>query len=84
MRDRQTRLDARGGYGYLRPMHTIDNQGGGDTWPARVVRNVRLLGRLARMVYAYAVVGGRIRRAVRRCAREGRVFLVDEQLPPRS
>ena len=62
-------------------MRTIDGQGvtGASLWE-RIGRDVRLLWRIGQMLYAYLVVGRRIRQAYRAKAARGEIFWVDEEL----
>lgn len=43
----------------------------------RLWRNVRLVGYVVRVVWFWLVLGGRIRRAVRKAARTGEPFIID-------
>jgi hypothetical protein len=60
-------------------MHTLDSTRG----ESRLVRDLKLLGRMAAMLYGYFAVGGRLRREYRRCERRGDMFWVDEAGPTR-
>jgi len=64
-------------------MRTIDEQTikGSSFWQS-VVRDVRLLWRIGQMLFAYLVMGRRIRRAYRAKAARGETFWVDEELSP--
>ncbi len=62
-------------------MRTIDGQlvKGTSFW-AQLWRDVRLLWRIAQMLYAYLVRGHRTRQAYRAKEARGEVFWVDEEL----
>ena len=62
-------------------MRTIDQRFTRDTsfWQ-RLRRDLRLLWRMAQMLYAYLVIGRRIRQAYRDKEARGDVFWVDEEL----
>lgn len=64
-------------------MRTIDEQiiKGSSFWP-RLTRDVRLLLRIAQMLYAYLVIGRTIRRTYRDKEARGEIFWVDEELQP--
>jgi hypothetical protein len=58
-------------------MHTLDSTRG----ESRLVRDLKLLRRMAAMLYGYFAVGGRLRREYRRRERRGEMFWVDEAGP---
>ena len=58
-------------------MHTLDGARG----ESRLARDLKLLGRMAAMLYGYFTVGGRLRREYRRAERRGETFWVDEAGP---
>lgn len=58
-------------------MHTLDSARTEST----LVRDLRLLGRMAMMLFGYFVIGGRLRRSYREAERRGDVFWVDETGP---
>lgn len=58
-------------------MHTLDSAGR----ESRLRRDLRLLGRMAAMLFGYFVVGGRMRREYRRREALGETFWVDEAGP---
>ncbi len=60
-------------------MHTLDSARTEST----LVRDLRLVGRMAMMLFGYFVVGGRLRRGYRQAERSGDVFWVDETGPTR-
>lgn len=60
-------------------MHTLDSSRGEHP----LIRDLKLLRRMAAMLYGYFVVGGRLRRAYRRRERRGETFWVDEAGPTR-
>jgi hypothetical protein len=62
-------------------MRTIDQRFTRDTsfWQ-RLGRDVRLLWRMAQMLYAYLIIGRRIRQSYRAKEARGDVFWVDEEL----
>ena len=62
-------------------MRTIDEQAikGASFWQ-QVGRDVRLLLRIAQMLYAYLVIGRSIRRKYQDKAARGEVYWVDEEL----
>ena len=62
-------------------MRTIDGQliKSSSLW-SRWLRDVRLLWRIGQMLFAYLVVGRRIRQAYRAKESQGEVYWVDEEL----
>jgi hypothetical protein len=63
-------------------MRTIDEQAIKSTsFRQGILRDGRLLLRIAHMLYSYLVGGRRIRRAYRAKESRGEVFLVDEEMP---
>jgi len=62
-------------------MRTIDGQmiKGSSLW-GRLGRDARLLWRIGQMLFAYLVVGRRIRQAYREKAARGEIYWVDEEL----
>ncbi len=63
-------------------MRTIDEQAiTGRSWWQGLGRDVRLLLRIAHMLYAYLVVGRRIRQAYRAREAQNEIFWVDEEMP---
>ena len=44
----------------------------------RLSRNVRLFGYILRMIWFWGLLGGRVRRAVRRSQRSGHTYYIDE------
>jgi hypothetical protein len=60
-------------------MHTLD----GPRDESRLMRDLKLLGRMAAMLFGYCVPGGRIRREYRRRERRGETLWLDEAGPPR-
>lgn len=62
-------------------MRTIDGQmiKGSSLW-SRLTRDARLLWRIGQMLFAYLVVGRRIRQTYREKAAQGEVYWVDEEL----
>ena len=62
-------------------MRTIDQRftHSNSHW-SRLWRDVRLLWRMGQMLYAYWVVGGRIRRIYRAKETQGDTFWVDEEM----
>ncbi|HIG46213.1 MAG TPA: hypothetical protein EYQ20_07245 [candidate division Zixibacteria bacterium] len=63
-------------------MRTIDEQAIKSTsFRQRILRDGRLLLRIAHMLYAYLIGGRRIRRVYRAKESRGEVFLVDEEMP---
>jgi hypothetical protein len=58
-------------------MHTLDSA----RREGPLVRDLRLLGRMAFMLFGYFVVGGRLRRGYRQAERRGEVFWLDEMGP---
>lgn len=61
-------------------MRTIEDAAAVETAWARAVRDLRLLRRLARLVWSYSFRGALIRRRYRQKERRGEVFYVDEEL----
>jgi hypothetical protein len=63
-------------------MRTIDGQllKGSSFW-GRLGRDLRLLRRIGQMLYAYTVVGRRVRQGYRAKEARGEIFWVDEELP---
>ena len=63
-------------------MRTIDSQllKGSSLW-GRLWRDIKLLRRIAQMLYAYLVVGRRVRQTYWSKAARGDIFWVDEELP---
>ena len=61
----------------VKTMHTLDSARG----ESRLARDLKLLGRMAAMLYGYFAVGGRLRREYRRRERRGETFWVDEAGP---
>jgi hypothetical protein len=55
-------------------MHTLDSSRG----ESRLTRDLKLLRRMAAMLYGYFAAGGRLRREYRRRERRGEMFWVDE------
>jgi hypothetical protein len=55
-------------------MHTLDSSRSEN----RLMRDLKLLRRMAAMLYGYFAAGGRLRREYRRRERRGEVFWVDE------
>ncbi|HET9315395.1 MAG TPA: hypothetical protein VFQ51_07375 [Vicinamibacteria bacterium] len=60
-------------------MHTLDSTRG----ESRLKRDLRLLGRMAAMLYGYFAVGGRLRREYRRRERRGEMLWLDDVGPTR-
>jgi hypothetical protein len=60
-------------------MRTIEGAGAAESRPAQVARDLRLLGRLLRLVLAYFLSGALVRRRYRQKQRRGEVFFVDEE-----
>ena len=58
-------------------MHTLDSTRG----ESALKRDLRLVARMAAMLYGYFVAGGRLRREYRRRERRGETFWVDETGP---
>jgi len=64
-------------------MRTIDEQAiKGTSFWQQVGRDVRLLRRIAQMLYTYLVIGRGIRRKYRDKETRGEVYWVDEELSP--
>lgn len=62
-------------------MRTIDNKATAEaSWLERTTQNLWLLRRMAGMVLAYVVAGGRIRRRYEAKAARGEILWVDEEL----
>lgn len=55
-------------------MHTLD----GSTRESRVLRDLKLLRRMAAMLWGYWNAGGRLRREYRQREKRGEIFWVDE------
>ena len=55
-------------------MHTLD----GVRAESRLARDLKLLGRMAGMIFGYFVAGGRLRREYRRRERRGEVLWLDD------
>ena len=63
-------------------MRTVEDAGAGlGSRRARLARDIRVLRRIAGLLWAYGVTGASVRRRYRRAQREGDVFLVDEEIP---
>ena len=61
-------------------MRTIeDAMAPGSRW-ANARRDLRVLRRILRLLWAYFVTGGLVRRRYRQLERRGEVFFVDEEL----
>jgi hypothetical protein len=60
-------------------MHTLDAAPS----ESSLVRDLKLLRRMWGMLFGYFTVGGRLRRAYRRCERRGEVLWLDEAGPTR-
>ena len=58
-------------------MHTLDSTRA----ESRLVRDLKLLRRMAAMLFGYFAAGGRLRREYRRRERRGETFWVDEAGP---
>jgi len=43
----------------------------------RLVRDLRLAGYIMGLVWTWVVTGGRVRRAYRRCERDGQTYVID-------
>jgi hypothetical protein len=67
-------------YWLMNTMRTVDKQFmvKASLWE-RLRRDIRLLRRMARMLWTYIWIGGRIRRAYRAKEAAGEVYWVDEQ-----
>lgn len=61
-------------------MRTIDDAVAAESRWARVVRDLRVLRRMLRLVWAYFLTGTLVRRRYRQKQRRGEVFFVDEEL----
>ena len=55
-------------------MHTLDS----GRSASALRRDLRLLGRMAAMLFGYFAVGGRLRRRYRRAQRRGETYWLDE------
>ena len=61
-------------------MRTIEDAVAAESRWAQVVRDLRVLRRLLRLVWAYFLTGALVRRRYRQKQRRGEVFFVDEEL----
>ena len=61
-------------------MRTIEDAATAGLRSARVARDLRVLRRMLRLVWAYFLTGALARRRYRQKERRGEVFFVDEEL----